>query len=292
MDIPVPILFLVLMLVGTFFLGYNDVQRKKYLNRGINDQVLLVVIQILGGGLLIPLLLIFGIPEIKQGFYAAFVGTIALNVISQNLFIRAFKLSDASLIAPLRLIIPPLVIVTGFLFLGEIPTWEAALGIVVTVFGLWFLLFPDYRISLKLDRGVVYGLVGCVLWALSFPLDKQTVVTSSALFATTTVAISVGVLTLIVNQIRNKSFATQMISALTADPKAFLSVSLTYTLGLAFRNEAFNYGLAAYASSLTRLSALWTVILSGKILQEKYVGKRLFATVLMFAGILLTVFLQ
>lgn len=135
-------IFLGLMLVGTFFLGFNDVQKKKYLAQGINEQVFLGLYLFLSDLILLPAVFFFGIPVIRSGFWNAFLWTVILNVISQALFMRAFKLSEASMIAPLRLIIPPLVIVTGFLFLGETPSLAGVFGIIITMIGLWFFLFP------------------------------------------------------------------------------------------------------------------------------------------------------
>jgi drug/metabolite transporter (DMT)-like permease len=291
------LIFLALMLSGTFFLGYNDVQRRKYLTQGINEQVLLVAIQIVSGALLLPLLILFGMPVIKEAFWPAFVGTTVLNLISQNLFIRAFKLSEASQIAPLRLLIPPLVVVTGFLFLGEKASLTGIAGILVTVIGLWILLFPNVTISragfanVLRDRGVVYGLIGSVLFATSFPLDKETVISSSAVFATSTAAIVVGVLTWLINQLQDRMFTHRLTNAVVNTPGALFFTSLSYAAGIVLTNAAFNYALAAYASSLKRLAALWTVILAGTFLKER-VGARLVATAIMFAGILLTAFLR
>jgi drug/metabolite transporter (DMT)-like permease len=112
------VLFLILMLVGTFFLGSSDFLFKKYLNKNINEQILLSLSWLGAGLLLLPFLLLKGVPSLKGGFWFAVFVTSSLNVISQNIFIRAFKMGDASLIAPLRLIIPVLVIGTGFLFFG------------------------------------------------------------------------------------------------------------------------------------------------------------------------------
>lgn len=204
--------FIILMLGGTFALGVGDVWRKKYLNEGIDEQSLLTVTLFLTGILLLPVLLIVGFPEIKEGFWLPLIGTIALNLVSQNLFIRAFKLSDASLIAPLRLIIPPIVIITGFVFLGEKPSLLGALGIFITMLGLWFLLFKKEdmiwrRLAAKLkDKGVLYGLIASVLFAVSFPLDKMVVVKSSALFGTFVIFSSLGILTYLVNVIVKRKF--------------------------------------------------------------------------------------
>lgn len=135
------ITFAALMFFGTFALGYNDILRRKYLVAGADDQTLLTLTMILSGVALCVVVYIVGLPVISQSFWWYFIAALLLNVISQNLFIRAFKLSDASTIAPLRLIIPPLVIVTGFLFLNERPDALGVVGILTTVVGLWILLF-------------------------------------------------------------------------------------------------------------------------------------------------------
>ena len=286
------------MLSGTFALGVGDVWRKKYLNEGIDEQSLLTITLFLTGILLLPVLLVVGFPEIKQGFWLPLLGTIALNLISQNLFIRAFKLSDASLIAPLRLIIPPIVIVTGFLFLGERPSMLGALGIVITMIGLWFLLFKKEDATLKRltarlkDRGILYGLIGSVLFAISFPLDKLVVVRSSALFGTFIIFSALGILTYLVNVLVKPKFNEFLGKVLAKDLRALFLIAVASSVGIFLTNQALNYSLAAYASSLKRLQALWTIILAGAFLKEKEIRRRVFATIIMFLGILLSVLMK
>ncbi|MEK7107735.1 MAG: DMT family transporter [Patescibacteria group bacterium] len=292
------LIFIVLMLSGTFALGLGDVWRKKYLNAGVDEQSLLTVTLFLTGVLLLPIVAIVGFPEIKSGFWLAAGGTVALNLISQNLFIRAFKLSDASLIAPLRLIIPPIVIVTGFIFLGEKPSLLGALGIFITMLGLWFLLFKKedmtwLRLTAKLkDRGVLYGLIASVLFAVSFPLDKMVVVKSSALFGTFVIFSALGVLTYLVNVIMKKEFNSSLGKVLKENSGALFLISIAFSAGVFLTNQALNYSLAAYASSLKRLQALWTILLAGSLLKEKEIRRRVFAAAVMFAGILLSVLVK
>src|SRR3989344_6216181 len=280
------------------FLMFGDTWRKKYLKEGIDEQSLLTVTLFLTGVLLLPVFLVVGFPEIKEGFWLPLFGTIALNLISQNLFIRAFKLSDASLIAPLRLIIPPLVILTGFVFLGEKPTWLGAIGIIVTMIGLWFLLFKKEdatwsRLTAKLkDRGILYGLIGSVLFAISFPLDKIVVIKSSALFGTFVIFSSLGIMTYLLNTIMKPGFNRSLTGVLTKDKKALLLISVASSAGVFLTNQALNYSLAAYVSSLKRLQALWTVLLAGARFKEKKKSRRDFAPLINFLGILLSVLIK
>lgn len=289
------ILFLSLMLSGTFALGVSDVLRRKYLKDGLNDQALLVITMFFTGVLLLPILILVGFPEIKDQFWSAIVITVSLNLVSQNLFIRAFKLSEASLIAPLRLIIPLVVILTGFLFLNEKPSLNGVVGIFVTIIGLWFLVGGEKRVehqdrySWIKDKGVIYGILGSLLFAISFPFDKIAVVQSSALFATFLIFTILGILTFLINVIRERNFPSVVIESLTNHFRANLLISIFSSLGIVLTNQALNYSLVAYASSLKRLQALWTVIIAGKFLEEKEMKRRLVATILMFFGILLSV---
>lgn len=284
------------MLGGTFALGVSDVLRRKYLKDGLDDQALLVITLFFTGVLLLPILIFVGIPEIKDGFWTAIVITVFLNLISQNLFIKAFKLSEASLIAPLRLIIPPLVILTGFFFLNEKPSLIGIIGIFITMIGLWFLLGAgkdsehQNRIPWIKDRGVIYGLIGSMLFAISFPFDKVAVVQSSALFATFLIFSLLGVFTFLFNVIQERKFASVVIKSFTQNFKENLLISILSSMGIALTNQALNYSLVAYASSIKRLQALWTVVIAGKFLKEKDVGRRTVATILMFFGILLSIF--
>lgn len=290
--------FLGLMVVGTFFLGFNDIQKKKYLSQGVSESVLLGVHLFLAGFILLPAVFLFGLPEIKNGFWYAFWGTVSLNVISQAVFMRAFKFSEASVIAPLRLIIPPLVIVTGFVFLGERPSSTGMLGILVTMIGLWVLLFPQHPFSFaevkkfRNEKGIFLGMLGSVLFAISFPLDKKAVITSSALFASSLIFMSIGIITIFINQVRDKEFAREMIRIVRNKPMPLFFTSLSLGIGVFLTNQAFNYSLVAYASSLKRLQALWTVALSGRFLQERNLTRKFLATIIMFLGIVLSVLWQ
>ena len=284
------------MLSGTLALGISDVLKRKYLKDGLNDQALLVVTLFLTGILLLPILILVGLPQIKDGFWSAVAITVSLNLVSQNLFIRAFKLSEASLIAPLRLIIPPLVIFTGFLFLNERPSLVGIAGIFITMVGLWFLLgggknSEQHSLYLWIkNRGVIYGLIGSVLFATSFPFDKIAVMQSSALFATFLIFTSLGILTYAINAVRDGEFTATVIESFTRHFRANIFISVFSSIGIVLTNQALNYSLAAYASSLKRLQALWTVIIAGKFLEEKELSRRVMATLLMFLGIILSVF--
>lgn len=291
------VLFLLLMVPGTFFLGVNDILIRKVLRLGkVNEQFLLAANYLISAALLSLVLLITGRPSIQPGFWGALVATVILNTFAQWAWYTAFKKEEASLIAPLRLLTPPLVIVTGFLILGEKPSIMGAIGILTTILGLWILMRSESKLQSQSLRatlkrpGVLLGLYGALSFAISFPFDKKIVATSSPLFAVTLAFFAVGVISGLIWIAKN--FRPQEAAAKTEFNKtAFIAIPLIQCVAALLTYGALNYSLAAYAASVKRLWSLWAVILSGRFLGEKNIKAKLLATFIMFVGVLITVFL-
>lgn len=276
-----------LMIFGTLLLSWNDIQRKRALTRGISDTHLLVGSFVGSGTLFAIVALLFPAP-VQDGFWRAALASIVLNCIAQQLFFRAMKLQDASLITPLRLLSAPLVVITGYFFLAEVPSLFGALGIALTILGIWLLLFPDFR-PRSLDRGVVLGLLAAVVFAISFPLDKQATLASSVACAGAVIMLGTGILTFLIHQLQRRTFANELLSSVQLESKTYLALSLTFGAGVYLTNAAFLYTLAAYVASLKRLQAVWTVLLAGFILKERDTARRLLAVGIMLAGVIGTV---
>ena len=288
--------FLLFMVTGTFALGLTDVFNRKYLKEGVDDALLLGITWLLGALLLLPIILVLGVPPLQGGFWFAMAATVALNLVSQRMWMRAFQVSEASLVAPLRLLTPPLVILTGFFILGERTTISGALGILTTIAGLFVLLPSGGGFSLRRmaralfnEKGILLGILGAILFAFSFPFDKKAVLTSSALFASLCAFGAVGAGTLLIESFRRKDFMAEIGVLYRRWRGPILLISVCNILGGFLANQALNYALVAYAASAKRLWSLWTVVLAGHFLQEKDFLRRVLATLVMLGGIAITV---
>ena len=142
------------------------------------------------------------------------------------------------------------------------------------------------------DKGVLYGLIASVLFAVSFPLDKMVVVKSSALFGTFVTFGALGILTYLMNVIMRRGFNSSLSKILKENSSALFLISIAFSAGVFLTNQALNYSLVAYASSLKRLQALWTILLAGAFLKEKETRRRVLAAAVMLAGILLSVLVK
>jgi drug/metabolite transporter (DMT)-like permease len=285
--------FLVLMVPATFFIGLYDVLAKRLLQKSVPETVLLAVV-LTGTGILLSLVtfLLGGIPEILPAFWPAFLGTVILNVLLQQAWFRAFKLEDASLVAPLRLITPPLVLVTGFFLLDEVVTIGGILGVLTTILGLGMLLqsqaiFEKIAFRTFIVRpGVLLGLGGSLLAAISFPLDKQAVVNSSALFFSASAFLAIGAISIVWALVNTGRGSTLHLRAHARDIGVLILVAST---GTWLASASLHYAFAAYAASTKRLAALWAIVLSGAFLKERNILWKLLATLTMIGGVVTTV---
>lgn len=133
-------LFLLTMIPGTVLLGFYDVSTKRLLQKGISEQTLLGV-GFSGAGLVFLTALSFsGIPEISPSFTWVYFLATALTIFGQFAWYRAFNYGTVSFIASLRVLTPVIIIFTGSLFLGEVPSQSGLFGITLTVLGLLLLL--------------------------------------------------------------------------------------------------------------------------------------------------------
>src|SRR3984893_1360823 len=124
----------------------------------------------------------------RPGFWPLLLLDGVLNVIAYYLFVRAFRLSDASLVAPLILITPVLLLVTSPLILGEHVPPLGALGVIFAVLGSAFLGGSSRSVSLRTsfivcarDHGVRSMFVTAVIWSITSNLDKLGVRASTPL---------------------------------------------------------------------------------------------------------------
>ncbi len=284
-------IFLVLMIPATAFLGAYDVLGKRLMLKGELPVPLVVGVSFtLSGLMLSPFLLWTGIPAIESGFVPAAIAIVLINAVSNFAWYQALKREDASLLAPTRLLTPPLVLVTAYFFLGEVPGFAGALGVMTTILGLYLLISSEAKTAggdfLKVLRrpGVLIAFLCAVSGAITFSLDKRAVTASSAMFFTVVFFLGVGSCNLIAS-LAGGSLRSDNLNALRRNSGRILLFSFVHAAGALLSFAALSFTLAAYAASTKRLWSLFSVLFAGQILQEKNIGAKLFAVLVMLVGI-------
>lgn len=287
-------LFLVTIIPATVLLGIVDVLVRKVLKpQQVNEQLLLSFEYFGTAAITIVFLFFSGIPEIQPGFWSAAVATILLNAFAGWAWYAAFKREEASLISPLRLLTPPLVIVTGFFILGEQPSFGGIAGILLTVVGLWFFFDAEARFSrirfleVVKRRGVLLGIYGAVSFAFSLPFDKKVVITSSSVFAVVVVFAGIGLINFAIALARRRANPLRLFTP--ENRRTMITLPFVHAAASFLSYAALNYALVAYVGSIKRLWSLWAVIFAGAFLKEGNIKEKMVATFVMLAGIAVTV---
>jgi drug/metabolite transporter (DMT)-like permease len=219
----------------------------------------------------------------KREFWTLLVWSGALNVVAYVLYIRAFRLSDASLVAPLVLLTPVLMLITSPIMTGEMAPPMGVFGVLFTVLGVG-LLDADQESGRRFnfhvfarDRGARMMIGTAVIWSVTANIDKLGVRASTPLIWITAVTIVISLCALLY-WVAGRRLAPSL-------------SSLRYAIGagsaMAFGNTLQMWALTVlftpYVIAIKRLSALFTVLASGHVLKEDSNG-RLFGAAVMLIG--------
>jgi drug/metabolite transporter (DMT)-like permease len=225
---------------------------------------------------------------IKPGFWRLLVINGSLNVVAYVMFIRAFRLSDASLVAPLVLLTPVLMLFTSPLMTGETAPPMGVLGVILTVLGVG-LLDAGQEGAKRLNFGVFirhagprYMIVTASIWSICANLDKLAVRASTPLIYMTTLSAFIAICSI------GYWLASGRPGGSAKGVKQALIAGAAMSLGTGLQMWALTILFTPYVIAIKRLSALFTVLASGRVLKEDTGGRVLGAGV-MLAGALMIV---
>jgi drug/metabolite transporter (DMT)-like permease len=228
---------------------------------------------------------ISALQELTRGnFWPLLLGSSLLNVAAFYFFVRAYRLSDASLAAPLLLLTPVLMLVTSPILVGQRVSALGAVGVVLSVAGGFVLALSEPgarpRASLMTfirDPGVHSMGLTAAIYSVTANMDKLGVEASTPVFwvaaAFDTIA-AASLLLLLASRPRAVSLSQLRYACAAGAANAVGNVTQMYALTLLF---------VPYVIALKRTSALFTVIVGGLALGENF-RTRLLGAAIMFAG--------
>ena len=225
----------------------------------------------------------------RPRFWPILLAGSSLNVAAYYFYVRAFRLSDASLVAPIVLVTPVFLLVTSPLMVGEHVSPVGAFGVIVSVFGSIFLALSEpgatRRLSLLAflrDPGVHAMAITALLWSITANLDKLGVQASAPLLWIALLSIAIAGASIVMwlilphQPLRLRSLRYAFVAGAT---NAVGNASQMYALTVLF---------VPYVIAIKRMSALFTVIAGGVMLREN-IRSRLLAAAIMLIGATLVV---
>lgn len=276
-----------------FFEACKDATGKQSL-KSLDEYSVLFSFMAVGVVLLLPVLLISGVPTLGPNFWVALLIGGSLNILAFTLYVRALKLADLSLTVPLVTLTPLFLLATSPLIVQEWPTWADGAGVVLLVVGSYVLNLrsPPYSTLdlppapafwsplLAMARNPGSRLMLCVafIWSITSNFDKIGVVNSSPLcwaFALFTV-IAGGMVPFVLRRGLRPLVAQWRLLVVTG---GFNAIAIT------FQMLALTLAPVAQVIAVKRMSALLSVLFGHFFFGEKGLQERLIGAAIMVVGV-------
>lgn len=231
-----------------------------------------------------------GIPHFPPELLWPYVLGVACNIGGAWGFMAGLKRTDVSIVAPLQLMTPLVLLITSPLMLGQNPTAIGVIGVFLIVSGTYLMKLKKARESLLApfkelfsDRGVQFAITGVVIMSFSSTFDGMGVgiVDGLSWYFFKLVGISV-VLALV---LRGK-----LITGFRETEGASRFVVMAGIFGFVSGSAqmiALETAIVPYVMSIKRLSVFFSVLLGYFIWKERGLKEKLLGVSVMFAGLLL-----
>ena len=242
--------------------------------------------------LLILVLFFVPVPPLDGVFWWSALACLPVNAVSFLLYMLAIRSSPLSLTLPYLAFTPAFMVITGLMFLGEVPNWWGGAGILIICLGSYVLhleperqdIWAPFR-AIAIERGSWIMLIVAFLFSIAAALGKKAILHSSALFFSIAFfAVFNLVLTL------GMRFAGKIRwRQLTVSPAQGLCVGVLFFAHVLLHGLAIEMVKAAYMISIKRLSILIGVLYGAVLFKEAHIGRRLVGAAVMVCGSLLII---
>ena len=276
-------------LLTAFSKSASDLMSKYSLDDDINEYVTGWALRFFAIPFLLVPLFFRGVPEIEQEFYVSLVISGSISIVATVLIMKAYNLTDISLIAPVYSASPILLLITSPLIVNEFPSPMGLLGVLLILVGVYVTKIKEvkygYLKPIKAtvsDKGMQYIMVVLVLYSISSNVDKIATQASSPLFYSVALQAfsAAGLTPLMILK------ADDWKSTIREDYKKIIPVGLLNGLASVFFLTAFTYTLVIYVTALKRASTITTVIGGSLLLNEGGLRQRLLGAVIVVIGVI------
>jgi drug/metabolite transporter (DMT)-like permease len=271
------------------FESLKDAASKRGL-QALNEYVVAWSLTVFTLPLLLPVLLVTGVPKLGPMFPWALLAGGSTNVVAILLYIRALKLTDLSIAVPLIAFTPLFLLVTSPLIVGEHPTASDAAGIAAIVVGSYVLnlkqrkrgILAPLRALLQ-QRGAQLMLLVAFIWSFSSTIDKVGVRNSSPSFwaGANFSFIATSMLPLVLVK------SPQGIRPVLQYLPVLAPVGLLQGAAVLCQMQAISLTLVAHVISVKRTSTLLSVLWGHLLFRERGLLERASGAAIMVGGVAL-----
>lgn len=227
------------------------------------------------------------VPPIGPDFGWSFAASFPLNGVAFLLYMRAIRRSPLSLTVPYLAFTPVFMILTGYLFLGEVPGPAGAAGIATICAGGYTLNVDPHRFGLLEPIRAIFResgswtmLIVAFIYSFASVIGKRAILASSPMFFSLSffVVFNGGMLLLLI--LADKVRPIRLIR----QPGRGAVAGLLFFLHAVCHGWAISLTQAAYMIAVKRLSIVFSVAYAKFLFREENLAFRFGGAVLMVAG--------
>jgi drug/metabolite transporter (DMT)-like permease len=249
----------------------------------------------------VPFLLVcvpfIAIPKLSAEFYLVTAALIPLEIWAVILYVKAIRISPLNVTLPFLSLTPVFMILTGYVYLGEVIRPAQVVGIVFIAAGGYFVNIHTIKkgifqpiLAIGRERGSVYMIVVALLYSITSVLGKRAVILSDPVFfGVFYVAVVSAVMTPIVFMMGPSPVKSAGLLKTNFWWVALLG--LVGALGALTHFTAISMVEAATMQAVKRTSLLFGIVLGRFFFDEPRFGARLLGGFLMMIGVLCIYFL-
>lgn len=227
-------------------------------------------------------------PELGEDFWLTLIVLVPVNLVGFVSYLRGVSIAPLSVAMPFLAFTPVVVILTGFLFLGEMPSLLGFAGIGAIVAGSYVLhldsvspdrLLEPFRAIVR-ERGTVLVLVASVVFGLGAVMGKVLALQSDPLYAGAMFFFVHNLVfvaaVLVTGKVRPRTLVLRPGPGMLIGCILFVHIFCHFT--------AISMVDAAYMISVKRLSGLFAVLYGALVFKEAHIPTRLAGAACMSCG--------
>ncbi len=230
-------------------------------------------------------LLFVDVPDLDKTFYIYFILSLPLNTLSTILYMSAIRHSPLSLTLPYLAFSPVFMLLTGYLFLGEVPDISGVAGVVVICIGAYILnlndgfnhFFAPFK-ALSNERGAMLMICVSLIFSVAAPVGKKGILHSSPEFFSITVFICLTFFMCLCFY-RKISFRT-----IAKKPLTGLGAGILFSCHVLFHGFAVALVNVTYMISIKRFSIIFGIVYGHIFFNEKNTLVRCIGASMMIMG--------
>lgn len=223
---------------------------------------------------------------VEPGYWLPALGSVALNVAANLLFLEALRTGELSIAVPLLSLTPAFASLVAIPLLGERPTFSDGCGIALVVVGAFILQAPVGEEtwtweSIKSRRGLHLMAGTALLWSLTPPLDKMAVSRSHPPLHALVLNLGVALAALVFLAQRRE---LHRLAEVRRKPLLFLAALGVSAVALGAQLAALQTVWVSVVETVKRTIGNLSAVVVGRVAFGEAIGPRKLAAVVMMAG--------